>query len=105
MSAGDARVTGNIRARSVKLDDRQSIVEGAVRLAEILDQLDRSIPYCRDGTRIADRDERRKCERRPVVPAFGDDLGADSSGVTEGNCKRWKRRVCHRLLHLEEIAD
>jgi hypothetical protein len=69
----------------------QALVEGGQRLLRIGDDRDRTVPNLRQAARITDRDERRKGQRTAAVPALGDDLGADASGITERNGE--KRRV------------
>ena len=104
MGACDAGMPGNIGLRRVEQDDRQAIVERGVGLARILDQLDRAVPNRPNRARVADRNEWRKREGRPVIPAFGDDLRADPRGIAEGYRKRWERRACHQPRLLTNIT-
>ena len=89
--ARDTRMAGNITRGGGKLDQRQRIIEGPVRLAWIVDHLDRAIPYRRDRPAVADCHERRQIELGAVIPALGDHFGTDPGRVTERDCE-WRIR-------------
>ena len=48
--------------------------------------------------RIADRDERLQAEQVAIVPAFGDDFGADPGGIAERDRQRGGEGSRHRAL-------
>src|SRR5436190_12842271 len=104
MSTDHARVAGNVRLWRIELDDRQAIVERGIGLARVFDQLDRTVPDRSNRARVANGNEWRESERGPVVPALGDHLGADSSGIAEGNGKRPERCACHQPALLSDFA-
>src|SRR4051794_25305437 len=83
MCAGDAWMAWHIRLRGVELDERQSEVERRVRLPGVVDQLDRPVPDCRNGARVADDDERRQAELVSRVPALGDNFRAYARRIPE----------------------
>ena len=76
-------MTRHIAFEDRDLDERKRIIEGGVRLARVLDNLDRPVPHGGDGAAVADRNDRRKAELLAMIPAFGDDFGADPGGIAK----------------------
>ena len=50
---------------------------------------------------VTDRDERRKPQGRPIIPALGDDLGSDSGRIAERNSNYLVRGARHGLAHID----
>ena len=83
MGAGDTWMAGNIGLGRGQLQQRQADIEGGIRLARVVDDLDGSVPDGGDRPRIANCDERRQIEGRAIIPAFGDNFRADAGRISE----------------------
>ncbi len=62
MRAGYGRMARNVAVGGRDLYDRQSIVEGGIGLARVVDEFDWAVPDARDRPRVADRNECREAE-------------------------------------------
>jgi hypothetical protein len=81
MGPGNSRVARQVGFDRCNRQYRQSHIEGAVGLSWIVDRCKRTIPDGGQAARVANRHEWGQSEPIPVIPAFADDLRADTGGI------------------------